>query len=144
MVQEEDSPGLRGVATSVDQQYADSALGAGEGAKEEEYVITRLECFNPALNVVNCYGEQRKCTQPEARLRLKQELEAIRARKEFCLIGGDLNKLVGNDELGVPGNDQHTSPGGKLLRTLLATRHRNLGQHSLFPCHSTSHRSHGT
>ena len=41
---------------------------------------------------------------------------------EFCLLAGDLNKLVGDSELGVPGNSQEVSLGGRLLRELLATK----------------------
>ena len=36
-----------GVATAVSQQYKDSAVGAEEGQGEDEYLITRLECFSP-------------------------------------------------------------------------------------------------
>ena len=35
-------------------------MGAGEGEGDDEYLITRIECFSPALNIINCYGEQRK------------------------------------------------------------------------------------
>jgi hypothetical protein len=48
-------------------------------------------------------------------------MEAIRARKEFCILGGDLNKLVGRGSLGVPGNHPDTTLGGRLLLDLLAT-----------------------
>ena len=48
-------------------------------------------------------------------------MEAIRARKEFCILGGDLNKLVGRAPLGVPGNHPDTTLGGRLLLDLLAT-----------------------
>ena len=51
-----------------------------------------------------------------------KEMEEIRAKGEFCLLTGDLNKLVGNDEFGVPGNSSEVSPGGRLLRSLLATK----------------------
>ena len=114
-----------GVATSVARCYSDSAVGAGEGVGEDEYLVTRIACFSPALTVVNCYGEQRKCVKEEVEarwMRLRKELENIRARKDFCILGGDLNKLIGSDELGVEGNNPMTSPGGKLLRSLLATR----------------------
>ena len=126
-----------GVATAVAPRYKESAIGAGEGEGEDEYLITRIQCFSPALNVVNCYGEQRGIKGGkdviEARWnRLRKELEAIRARNEFCLLTGDLNKLVGCDELGVPGNKAEVSPGGKLLRAMLATRNwilvNSLGQ----------------
>ena len=93
-------------------------------SSDDEYLITRIEKFHPPLCVINCYGEQRKTTKDlieEKWKRLVKEMNAIRARNEFCLLAGDLNKLVSNDELGVPGNHPDISPGGKLLRTLLAT-----------------------
>ena len=49
-----------GVATGIAQQYKDLAMGAREGKEEDQYLITRVESFSPALNVINCYGEQRK------------------------------------------------------------------------------------
>ena len=66
-----------------------------------------MESFNPALNIINCYGEQRntKVEEIEAKwTRLSKEMETIRARGEFCLLVGDLNKLVGNDERKPPRN----------------------------------------
>ena len=54
--------------------------------------------------------------------RLLKEMESIRARNEFCLLAGDLNKLIGCDQLGVQGNHPELSHGGKLLRSLLATK----------------------
>ena len=88
-------------------------------------MITRMECFSPALNVINIYGEQRKTNKEEVEgkwSRLLKDMEAIRARKEFCWLGGDMNKLVGCSELGVPGNNPEVSLGGRLLLDLLATR----------------------
>ena len=114
-----------GISTSVSLLYSDSSVGVGEGRGEDEYLVTRIECFQPALNLINCYGEQRKSSKQEVELkwsRLKAEMEAIRNRGEFCLLAGDLNKLVGNDEWGVPGNHPEVSLGGRLLRELLATR----------------------
>ena len=95
-----------GVATAVSQQFSKSAVGAGEGENNNEYIVTRLEAFKPALNVVNSYGEQRKSRKEEDEEkwgRLRRLLEEIRMRGEFCLLAGDLNKLVGEGELGVPG-----------------------------------------
>ena len=83
------------------------AVGAGEGKEKDEYLITRIDSFSPALNVVNCYGEQRKTKVEEVEAkwrRLHKDMEDIRARNEFCLLVGDLNKLIGSDSLGVPGN----------------------------------------
>ena len=113
-----------GIATAVAPKYKDTTVGAGEGEDEDEYIITRMESFKPALNIINCYGEQRSTKIEEIEKkwsRLSKEMETIRARGEFCLLAGDLNKLVGNDDLGVPGNHQEISAGGRLLRNLLQT-----------------------
>ena len=53
--------------------------------------------------------------------RLRSCMERIRAKQEFCLLQGDLNKLVGQGKFGVEGNHQEVSLGGKLLLDLLAT-----------------------
>ena len=114
-----------GVATAVARAYMDKTGGAGEGVGNDEYLITRVATFKPALNVVNCYGEQRKSTKLDVQekwRRLQQDLENIRARNEFAILAGDLNKLVGNNELGVPGNHAEESLGGRLLKEMLASR----------------------
>ena len=38
-----------GIATAVSQTYKNQAVGAGEGEKEDEFLITRIESFTPAL-----------------------------------------------------------------------------------------------
>ena len=111
-----------GIATAVSRQYSNMTVAAGEGREGDEYMITRLESFTPALNVINCYGEQRKCKKEEVEekwARLKKEMLEIEARQENCILAGDLNKLVGNDELGVEGNHEEITLGGKLLREML-------------------------
>ena len=113
-----------GIASAVAQIYKDCSVSAGEGEGDDEFLVTRLDCFRPALCVVNCYGEQRKTSKGEVEQkwkRLREVLEGVRARNELCLLLGDLNKLVGNDQLGVPGNSPEISLGGKLLREMLAT-----------------------
>ena len=113
-----------GIATSVANQYKDLAVGAGQGEDEDEYLVTRIESFSPALNVINCYGEQRRTGKEEVESKwqkLRTEMERIRTRKEFCLLAGDQNKLVGTGELGVPGNHPEVSLGGRLIRNLLST-----------------------
>ena len=113
-----------GIATSVADKFKDSSVGAGQGEDEEEYLITRIECFSPALNIINCYGEQRNTKKEEVERRwekLRTEMENIRTRKEFCILAGDQNKHVGCGDLGVPGNNPEVSVGGKLMRDLLST-----------------------
>ena len=89
-------------------------MGAGEGVENYEYLIKRVECFYPALNVINCYSEQRKTRKEEVEgkwERLRQEMEGIRARQEFCILLGDLNKLVDIGEWGMPGKQAGDFPG---------------------------------
>ena len=77
-----------GVATAVSQQYSEFAVGAGEGEKDDEYIITRIEAFTPALNVVNCYGEQRKTRKDEVEEkwgRLRKHMEEVRMSTAFLL-----------------------------------------------------------
>ena len=52
-----------GIATAVARQYKDLSVGAGEGKEDDEYLITRIDSFSPALNIINCYGEQRKTSE---------------------------------------------------------------------------------
>ena len=113
-----------GVATGVSKEYMDSAVGVGEGEEGDELIITRIEQFNPALNIINCYGEQRKCSKEDVEEkwgRLRKIMEDIRAKGEFCTLIGDLNKLVGRGEGGVAGNHPEISLGGRLLLDLVST-----------------------
>ena len=67
--------------------------------------------------MINCYGEQRKNSKEDVEgkwMRLRREMETIRARGEFCLCSGDLNKLVGSGPGGIPGNHPEVSLGGRL------------------------------
>ena len=113
-----------GICTAVAPEYRDSAVGAGEGEGGDEYMVTRVEAFSPAFNLINCYGEQRSLKVEEVEekwRRLRKVMEEVRARGEHCLLAGDLNKLVGCDEWGVEGGHPEVSPGGRLLRELLMT-----------------------
>ena len=42
-----------GVATAVSSEYSESTVGVGEGCGDDEYLITRVESFRPALSVIN-------------------------------------------------------------------------------------------
>ena len=95
-----------------------------EGEDDNEFIITRIDAFSPALCVINSYGEQRRTRKEEVENkwnRLRKEMEAVRMRGDFCVYSGDLNKLVGVGEFGVPDNSSEVSLGGRLLRELLAT-----------------------
>ena len=51
---------MGGISTSIKNNMGNQAINVGQGEGDDEYLITRLDCFNPALNIINCYGEQRK------------------------------------------------------------------------------------
>ena len=113
-----------GIATSVAENYKDFAVEAGQGEGEEEYLITRFDCFSPPLNIINCYGSQRREKKEDIENKwkgLRKDMEGIRARNELCCLIGDLNKLVGIGQFGVPGNHPEVSLGGRLLKDLLET-----------------------
>ena len=42
-----------GIATAVSQLFSDCTVGVGEGENEDEYLVTRIEAFTPALNIIN-------------------------------------------------------------------------------------------
>ena len=116
---------MGGISTSLKDKMRPHVVNIGQGAGEDEYLIIRLDQFNPAICVVNCYGEQEgRVGKEEVNAkweRLLKELSKIKARGEECLFIGDLNKLVGNDQFGVAGNNDKISYGGQLLRELIAT-----------------------
>ena len=103
-----------GIATEFRQSYKDSAVGVSEGEDDDEFIITRIDAFSPALSVINSYGEQRRTRKEEVKNkwnRLRKEMEAVRMRGDFCVYAGDLNKLVGVGEFGVKGNSSEVSLG---------------------------------
>ena len=91
----------------------------------DEYLIKRLDCYKPALNIFNYYGEQRKNSTKivdEKWMIIHEELDKIKSRGENCVLIGDMNKLIGNDEWGVCGNNPEITIGGSMLRNLLQTK----------------------
>ena len=58
--------------------------------------------YKASKNVVNYYGEQRNTSKLEVEekwKRLRREPENIRARNEFCVFLGDMNKWVGGSDM---------------------------------------------
>jgi hypothetical protein len=111
-----------GISTSVHDDLKEHAVCVGEGEGEDEFHCIRLGNFVPPITVVNCYGEiEGRCSKEVVARwgRLKKELDKILHRGEHCLLVGDLNKHVGNDELGVDGNHAFISPGGRLVRDMV-------------------------
>ena len=52
----------------------------------------------------------------EAWSRLKDDIEEIKKRGELILMIGDMNRAIGADKLGIPGNKELVSVGGQLIR----------------------------
>ena len=116
---------MGGISTSIKNNMGNQAINVGQGEGDDEYLIVRLEQFKPAICVINCYGEQEgRVGREEVKEkweRILKELYKIRSRGEECLLIGDLNKMVGCDQLGIKGNKDKISYGGQLLRELIAT-----------------------
>ena len=113
-----------GVATVIGNHLRQNTVKVAEGKEDtDEYIIVRLDHVVPAVNLVNIYGSQECRTSNDDILdgwsRLVKDIEEIISRGEAFLIMGDLNRAVGSDELGVHGNHDRVSYGGKLVRELI-------------------------
>ena len=118
---------MGGLATAVHKYIKKTAVKVQENSEVDEFLIVRLEHVKPALNKVSIYGQQEGRNGREGREdilksweRIKKELLLIQRRGEAVVICGDLNRAVGADELGVRGNKERVSYGGRLVRELLA------------------------
>ena len=104
---------MGGVATLVENYLMSNTVKVAEGDFDDEYIIVRIDKCIPALNIINIYGEQEGRTGRgkvlEKWSRIRKELDRIKMQGEFCLMAGDLNKKVGNDDLGVEGNHPEIS-----------------------------------
>jgi hypothetical protein len=116
---------MGGVATAVTNDMKQNTVKVKEGEDDDEYIIIRVEQYQFPINIVNYYGEQEGRTSKEEILkkwmRLKKDLDSIKARGEPCILIGDFNKHIGCDELGVSGGNELITFGGSLVRDLLAT-----------------------
>ena len=114
-----------GVATVVKDNLKNNTIKVDEGRDGDEYIITRYDHVNPALNIVNIYGEQEGRSTKESIKRswlcLYDDIKTIAERGENVMIIGDLNRAVGNDELGIIGNNRKVFKGGEFLRELIKT-----------------------
>ena len=117
---------MGGISTSVADYLKGSAIKVSENSEVDEYLVVRLEHVEPPLNIINIYGQQEDKDGQDGRDRIleswgriKKELCEIELRGEAVLIMGDLNRALGSDELGIPGNKARVSHGGALVRGLL-------------------------
>ena len=114
---------MGGVSTSFQNHLKQHAVKVADNIEGDEYIITRLESVQPALNIFNIYGliESRASQEDilESWGRIKKELALIEIRGEAVLMSGDFNRAVGGGELGVAGNKEKISFGGQLIRDLI-------------------------
>ena len=107
----------------ISNYLKENTTNVEEGQDGDEYIITRLDHVMPAVNIVNIYGEQESRAGKDrilsSWLRLRQDLKSIEQRGEAVMIIGDMNRAVGADELGVPGNKDKVSYGGELIREMI-------------------------
>ena len=57
------------VSTSVRKELEEYVVIAREGKEEDEYLVTRLHCYNLPLTEVNSYSEQEKVGKEEQEAR---------------------------------------------------------------------------
>ena len=96
-----------------------------EGEGNDEYLIVRNDKFEPPLNIISFYGEN-ECRASHSQLfdswqRLLCDIKKIELRNENLIIASDMNRKVGNDQLGIKGNTNEISYGGSLVRSLIST-----------------------
>ena len=115
---------MGGISTSVIDGEHSYVVKTAEGADKDEFIVTRHGHFQTPINVINIYGEQESRTKDsdieERWSRIYDEIVKIEKRKESCIIIGDLNKKIGNDDLGIKNNDPMITFGGELVRALLS------------------------
>ena len=111
-----DGAGGGGIVTMVSSHLKSHTTKVVADNKYDEFMVTRLDHVKPPLNIVHIYGqnEGRAGQQNilEGWTQILAELGKIEARKEVALVVGDLNRAVGNNELGVKGNTNKVSYGG--------------------------------
>ena len=115
---------MGGVATAIKKDEAGFALKIAEGNdKSDEFIITRHAQFVNPINILNIYGMQegRNSTNEieDGWNTILEYIDKIEKSNEETIIIGDLNKLVGNGEFGVKGNNPKVSFGGHLIHKSL-------------------------
>ena len=105
-----------GVAIGFKNELKDQMVKVREGQGKNEFILVKCTAVEPPIIFGVVYGLQENTTpENEIRDNLAELFAAIDEYKEQgckILIGGDLNVHVGEH---IPGNDNKTSKGGKLL-----------------------------
>ena len=108
---------MGGVATAFRKNEAGFALKTAEGKDDEdEFIITRHAQFSQPINILNMYGSQEgrnsKDNIEEKQDIILEKISGIERVNEEIIIIGDMNRLIGNEEYGVKGNNPNVTPGG--------------------------------
>ena len=116
---------MGGVSLSIPNENRQSFMKICEGEDTDEYLIIRNDEYKPPLNIVSMYGECESRYSNDDILerwqRFLRELREIEERGENLIIASDMNRKVGNDDLGIKGNSEEVSHGGLLVRELIAS-----------------------
>ena len=48
---------MGGISTSIKDKWRNFTVNVGEGIEDDEFLITRLDNFNPTICIINYYGE---------------------------------------------------------------------------------------
>ena len=116
---------MGGVATAIRKDIAGYALMTAEGNEDSEFIITRHAQFINPINIINIYGMQEGRNSnddiEDGWTVILENINKIEKSNEETVIIGDLNKLIGDGEYGVEGNNPKVTFGGKLMHDLLRT-----------------------
>jgi len=87
---------MGGVAIATNNKLKESTIKVKEGEADDEYIICRYNNFQIPINIISYYGEQECRTSNEVIkkkwIRLLNDILKIKARKEACILMGDMNK----------------------------------------------------
>ena len=108
-----------GIALGYKKELEPYVVKVAEGEGDNEFILVKVTCYEPNLIIGVFYGNQEN-TAGEIKINnhlseLFSELDQYSKEGLSIIVGGDFNLHVGDK---IPGNDQKTSKGGKMLISL--------------------------
>ena len=106
-----------GVLTLIDKRLVTKSCVTALGDDESEFITIRLDLVNPAITLINYYGNIERNVEETSRSwdKILIEMAKAKARGDQVIIFGDFNRHLG-ERTGV---EDKLSYGGKLVNDLL-------------------------
>ena len=115
---------MGGVSINVDEKNEAFSVKTKAGQDNDKFIVVKNNRFDPPINVMSIYGEtESRSTKADINERWNRVMTVIYEilnKKEDIVVLGDINKKIGNDELGVKGNHPEILVGGHLVRSLIS------------------------